>query len=154
LASKMPSMTAAALASEFSKDGGMEAEVDLIAAICRTQFVVTLGNLAGTIVASFLIDGLAILGQGHPFLEVDRAEHGVHSMHLLLSPTVLFAAMTGGFLWISSLAAGWAANWMALHRLPAAVGQSRRLRMIVGRGGARWLAKVVDHNFSGVIGYC
>src|ERR1035437_9749593 len=56
LASKMPSMTAAALCSALEKDDGMRSEVSLVTAITRTQTIVTVGNLLGAIPASILID--------------------------------------------------------------------------------------------------
>ncbi len=52
LASKMPSMTAAALCAALEKDDGMRSEVNVVAAITRTQTIVTVGNLLGAIPAS------------------------------------------------------------------------------------------------------
>jgi len=74
-------------------------------------------------------------------------------MRLLQSLTVPFAALTGCFLWISSLVAGWAANWMVLNRLPAAIAQSRRIRRFLGEEMAANLADLVNHHLSGVAGY-
>ena len=74
-------------------------------------------------------------------------------MHLLRSLTIPFAALTGCFLWISSLFAGWTANWMVLNRLPEAIAQSRRIRRWLGEGGAVKMAGLVQHHFSGVAGY-
>jgi site-specific recombinase len=153
LASKMPSMTAAALCNALEKDDGMHAEVSLVAAITRTQTIVTAGNLLGAIPASILIDLLIQWRAGNPFLTQEAALHGLASMHLLRSLTIPFAALTGCFLWISSLAAGWTANWMALNRLPAALAQSRRLRGSLGAEGAVELAQIVEHHFSGIVGY-
>ena len=135
LASKMPSMTAAALCAAMEKDDGMRSEVNVVTAITRTQTIVTIGNLLGAIPASILIDSLIIWKNGNPFLTHEAAMHGIESMHLWRSFTIPFAALTGCFLWLSSLAAGWTANWMALHRLPAALAQSRRLRRSLG---AEW----------------
>jgi site-specific recombinase len=153
LASKMPSMTAAALCSALEKDDGMRSEVSLVTAITRTQTIVTVGNLLGAIPASILIDVLMQWKNGNPFLTHDAALHGIESMHLWRSPTVPFAALTGCFLWLSSLAAGWTANWMALHRLPAALAQSRRLRRSMGTESAVDLARIVEHHLSGIVGY-
>lgn len=153
LASKMPSMTAAALCDALEKDDGMQSEVELVAAITRTQSIVTFGNLAGAIPLAVLIDLLVQWKNGNPFLTHEAALHGLESMHLLRSLTVPFAALTGCFLWLSSLFAGWTANWMVRNRLPAAIRQSRRIRWSLGDEAARELSQVVGHHLSGVAGY-
>lgn len=153
LASKMPSMTAAALSEALQKRDGMQSEVNLVAAITRTQMIVTVGNLLGAIPVAVGIDLCIRLVQGRPFLTYDAGLHGVESMHLFRSFTILFAALTGCFLWCSSLVAGWTANWMVLNRLPAAIAQSRRVQRVLGGERAARAAKLVEHHFSGVVGY-
>jgi site-specific recombinase len=153
LASKMPSMTAAALCGAMEKEDGMHAEMSLVAAITRTQAIVTVGNLLGAIPLSLLIDVFIQWKNGNPFLTHEAAMHGLESMHLLHSLTIPFAALTGCFLWLSSLAAGWTANWMALNRLPAALAQSRRLRRSFGTELAAELGRFVEHHLSGIVGY-
>jgi site-specific recombinase len=153
LASKMPSMTAAALCDALDKEDGMHAEMELVAAITRTQTIVTLGNLLGAIPLAVLFDLLIQQGTGKPSLNTQTALHGVESMHLFRSWTIAFAALTGCFLWISSLFAGWTANWMVLNRLPEAIGKSPRIRRTLGERAAFRMADLVRHHFSGVAGY-
>jgi site-specific recombinase len=153
LASKMPSMTAAALCDALEKEDGMHAEVDLVAAIARTQCVVTIGNLLGAIPLALLIDVLFRAADGSPFLSRETALHGLASMHLLRSLTIPFAALTGCFLWLSSLFAGWTANWMVLNRIPAGIAQSRKIKRFLGDGTALRLAHIVKQHMSGVAGY-
>jgi len=153
LASKMPSMTAAALCDALDKEDGMQAEVELVAAITRTQAIVTVGNMLGAIPLAVLVDLLIQWSTGKPFLKPEAALHGVESMHLFRSLTIPFAALTGCFLWISSLFAGWTANWMVLNRLPAAIAQSRRIHCSLGEGAAVKMADLVRHHFSGAAGY-
>jgi site-specific recombinase len=153
LASKMPSMTASTLAGAMGKQDGMHQEVKLIAAITRTQFVVTVGNLLGAMPSALLIDAFLRWTTGHPFLSEEAGLHGLHSMSPIASLTVPFAAMTGGFLWLSSLAAGWTANWIVFHRLPEAIAGSRSIRRLAGPRLASRLGAVMDHGFSGAVGY-
>ena len=153
LASKMPSMTAAALAGALDQRNGMHAEVELIAAISRTQFVVTIGNLSGAITFAVLIDIFLQWKYGHPFLSSGDALHGLEAMDLVRSLTVLFAALTGCFLWISSLATGWTGNWMLLTRLPKAIVQSRRLRRFLGPSTLTAFGHLIQHHMSGIAGY-
>jgi site-specific recombinase len=149
----MPSMTAAALCDALEKEDGMHAEVDLVAAIARTQCVVTIGNLLGAIPLALLIDVLFRAADGSPFLSRETALHGLASMHLLRSLTIPFAALTGCFLWLSSLFAGWTANWMVLNRIPAGIAQSRKIKRFLGDGTALRLAHIVKQHMSGVAGY-
>jgi site-specific recombinase len=153
LASKMPSMTAAALCDALDREDGMKAEVALVAAITRTQVIVTLGNVLGAVPLAVLIDLLIQWSTGKPFLNEAVALHGVESMHLLRSLTIPYAALTGCFLWISSLFAGWTANWMVLNRLPEAIARSQRIRRWLGEGEAVKMAGLVHHHFSGAAGY-
>ena len=153
LASKMPAMTAAALCGALEKQDGMQSEVELVAAITRTQFVVTIGNLLGAIPLSMLIDLFIQARHGHPYLNQAAAMHGLESMNLWRSLTIPYAALTGCFLWLSSLFAGWTANWMTRNRLPEAIAQSRRIPLLFGSKSAIHIAHFVKHQLSGVAGY-
>lgn len=153
LASKMPSMTAAALCDALEKEDRMQSEVKLVAAITRTQSIVTIGNLLGAIPLAVLIDLFIQWRNGNPFLAQEAALHGLESMHPLRSFTIPFAALTGCFLWLSSLVAGWTANWMVFNRLPAGIAQSRRIRSSLGAESAEELGQLVKHHLSGVAGY-
>jgi site-specific recombinase len=153
LASKMPSMTAAALGDALEKEDGMQSEVSLVAAITRTQTIVTIANLLGAIPLAALIGVLIQWRNGNPFLSHEVALHGLESMHPWRSFTIPFAALTGCFLWLSSLVAGWTGNWMVLNRLPAGIAQSRRIRSSAGAGRAEELGRLVEHHLSGVAGY-
>jgi site-specific recombinase len=66
---------------------------------------------------------------------------------------MLFAALTGVLLWLSSLAAGWTANWSAYRRLPEALAQSHRLQSMVGMGGADAMGRFIQRHLAGFAGY-
>lgn len=153
LASKMPAMTASALADALGKHDGEEEEIRIIAALTRTQFVVTIGNLIGTIPMALLIDLLWQLRYGHPYLTTAVAEHGLHSVHPIFSWTIVFALLTGASLWLASLSTGATANWVTFRGLPEAITQSRRIRSSVGDAGASKLAHFTKAHLSGVVGY-
>lgn len=153
LASKMPAMTASALADAMEQETGMKEEVRLIAAISRSQFIVTFGNIFGAVPMALIIDFLLQWRTGHPFLSQSVAQHGLDSMRLFRSWTIPFAALTGCFLWMSSLAAGWTGNWVVLNRLPVAVMQSRRLGRVLSRSSRARIAAVLEEDLSGAAGY-
>ena len=151
LASKMPAVTAATLV-----DAMEDPEKDHMAslrAISKTQFIVTISNLIGAVPASIAIDRIFNAVRGHPFLPEPAAEHGIHMLFPLSSLTILFAITTGVFLWLSSLATGWTANYLALHRMSSAISNSLRIRARLGPERAAKLANWVKHHAPGSVGY-
>jgi site-specific recombinase len=131
----------------------MHSEVELVTAITRTQSIVTIGNLLGAIPLAALIDFFIRWRNGSSFLDPQAALHGLEYLGLLQSLTIPFAALTGCFLWLSSLFAGWTANWMVLNHIPEGIAQSRGIRRSLGADSALRLAHFVRHHLSGVAGY-
>jgi site-specific recombinase len=153
LASKQPSMTASALAAGLEREDGMDEEVELVAAITRSQAIATLGNVLATVPVSLLACWIWWKLSGAPLLSAETAHHGLQSLHPLFSWTVPFAIFTGVCLWLQSLAAGWAGNWAAYRRLPEAIVASPRIRRALGLKGAQRLAEGTRRHLSGIIGY-
>ena len=152
LASKQPAMTAAALAATMHK-GGHSDEIALIQGITRSQTAVTLSNGLATMSLAVLIDLLLHRATGRHVLSAATAEHGIHAINPVASLTIVFAVTTGISLWLSSLAAGWAANWSAYRRLPDGIARDPRVSRIIGQERARWLSAFVRRNGSGIVGY-
>ena len=151
LASKMPAVTAATLV-----DAMEDPEKDHMAslqAISKTQFIVTISNLLGAVPASIAIDRIVNAVRGHPFLPEPATEHGIHMLFPHASMTIFFAIVTGVFLWLSSLATGWTANYLALHRMGSAISNSLRIRARLGPERAAKLAHWVKHHAPGSVGY-
>lgn len=153
LASKQPAMTAAALARALESGEDQEREIDLVAAITRTQVIATLGNVFAAIPAALAVSALWIWLTGHGPLGPETALHSLHGNHPYHGWALLFAAVTGVLLWISSLAAGWAANWSAYRRLPEALAQNHRIRALLGEARAEALGRFVHRHISGFSGY-
>jgi len=153
LASKQPAMTAAALARALEADEDQIREIDLVAAITRTQVIATLGNVLAAMPAALGISTLWIWLSGHGPLSPDTALHSLHGSHPFHGWTLVFAAATGVLLWLSSLAAGWAANWSAYRRLPEALAQSHRIRTLLGDSRSTALGRFVHRHISGFVGY-
>jgi len=151
LASKMPAATAATLV-----DAMEDPEKDQMAslqAISQTQTLVTIGNLVGAILASIAVDRIWNAVAGHPFLTAEEAEHGIHMLFPLTSPTIPFAIVTGILLWLSSLATGWTANYVALTRMESAIAHSLRIRRRLGPESANAIAHWLKHHAAGSAGY-
>jgi site-specific recombinase len=154
LASKQPALTAAALANALEHKADVNEQVELVAGITRSQVVATIGNVLVTLPISVALVAISWMLTDDSLLTPETALHSVHGMHPFLSWTVPFAALTGVFLWMASLAAGWAANWSAFRGLPQAVARHAGLRSAVGPVRAQRIGDFLDRNFSGIIGYC
>jgi site-specific recombinase len=156
LATKQPSMIAAALAGSLHGSGDkMRDELDdlvtLIQRICRSQLSAAIGNVGMVIPTAILFNLVYTRLHGAPFLDEHAAEHTIESFHPLHSGTIFFAALTGVLLWMSSLGAGWLENWVTYRRLPEAIAKHPAGR-IFGRGTMRWLARTLQHSVAGIGG--
>ena len=72
----------------------------------RTQFFSALGNLGIVIPTICMVQFLLMKGNGVPYLDVSHAEEALRSLHPWKSGTILYAAFTGGLLWLSTLWGG------------------------------------------------
>ncbi|MCU1277105.1 MAG: gliding motility protein [bacterium] len=156
LATKQPSMIAAALAGSLHGSSGKERDelddlVTLIQRICRSQLGAAIGNVGMVIPAALVFNVVYARLHGAPFLDEHAAEHTIESFHPLHSGTIFFAALTGVLLWMSSLGAGWLENWVTYRRLPEAIAKHPAGR-ILGRGTMRWIARTLQHNVAGIGG--
>ena len=149
VATKQPAMTAPAMAdklSDVSDDARVEAFVDEVAHLIRSQAAGIFGNL---IVVGPLVLAVQLAAQsafGAPLVGTAPAEYVLHSL-TLLGPTALYAAFTGVLLFASSLIAGWAENWFVWHRLDSAIAWNPRSIALLGaaraqRWGVWWRANV------------
>ncbi len=145
VATKQPAMTAPALAATLPTNAEatteeIEAFVDRVAQLIRSQVAGIAGNLALCAPVVLSVQGLALLTLGTPLVSARDADYVLHSI-TLLGPTALFAAFTGVLLFVSSLVAGWAENWFVFHRLDSAIAWNPRFIARLGAARAqRWAA--------------
>lgn len=155
LATKQPSMTAAALAGALKDADGDEAIADLVTMVARTtrsQLAAAFGNIALVIPAAFSIDWLWFKTWHVHFLAgPGKAEHTIETLHALHPSTFLFACFTGVLLWLSSICAGWVENWAVYRRIPEGI-EGHPVRRIIGRRTTAWIAKKFVNNLAGVGG--
>ena len=152
VATKQPAMTAPAMAAklkDLGDDRSVEAFVDEVTHLVRSQVAAVLGNVLLVFPGAL---GLALLiGQalGHPAIGEHQAEHVLDSLHLL-GPSLLFAAFTGVLLFASSIIAGWVENWFVLRRMDSAIQYNPRITRSLGAHRAvRW-ARFLRQNISGL----
>lgn len=153
LSSKQPAMTASAMATSLADKSDMEHNVELIASISRSQAAVTISNVVATVSLAMALDYLVHAWTGRWFLSTPEAEHALHSINPIATLTAFYAAITGLFLWLSSLAAGAASNWSAYRRLPEATREDARIKRIFGKPFAQKAGDFVEHNLGGMVGY-
>jgi site-specific recombinase len=72
--------------------------------------------------------------------------------HSILGLTPFFAFVTGVFLWLGSLAAGWVDNWAAYRRLYEAMEFQSGLTALFGKSGAKRFADFLRRNTAGIGG--
>ena len=151
LATKQPSMTAAALAGTIRDRAGpgrLDELVALISRIARSQFAAAVGNVSAVIVTALGFDLVWQRATGAAFLDAASSAAVVASFDPLGSGTVVFAALTGVLLWLSSLAAGWFENWIVYRRLPEAI-EHHRYGKRVGRKRMVKIARFLEREAAG-----
>lgn len=145
VATKQPAMTAPAMAAKLkdmqsSEDAThtLEAFVDEVANLVRTQVAAILGNVLVVFPAALVLSLLWWQLFGATPLDAEHAQSTLDSLHVL-GPSALFAAYTGVLLFASSLIAGWVENWFVLRRLDSAIRYNPRFTRWLGKGRAkRW----------------
>jgi site-specific recombinase len=147
LATKQPAMTAAALAGimrQARQDDRVDQLVDVTARIVHWQLAAAIANVTLVACGAFALDNLWQLATGHHVVDAAKAAQIYGSLSPVNSLTVLYAALTGVILWLSSLVGGWVDNFAALRRLPQALRESR----LRGRP-LTWLGDGVERHLAG-----
>ncbi|MEO7254478.1 MAG: recombinase [Casimicrobium sp.] len=153
LATKQPAMTAPALAQKLDDVGspeGRTAFVDETIALIRSQAAAIVGNLALVFPVALMIQLAATKVFDYDLISAEKAQASIESVSLL-GPTAFFAAFTGILLWLSSLTAGWADNWFALHRLHDGLAYHRRLNWVLGAARTTRIANFAKAHVAGVV---
>ena len=153
LATKQPAMTAPALAQKLGDVGSVEgrtAFVDETIALIRSQVAAIVGNLALVFPVALMVQLASTKLFDRNLISAEKAQATIDSFSLL-GPTAFFAAFTGVLLWLSSLTAGWADNWFALHRLHDALAYHRRLNWAFGVARAGRIANFARAHVAGVV---
>ncbi|WP_333706700.1 recombinase [Ottowia beijingensis] len=140
VATKQPAMTAPAMAAklkDMSAPDAVESFVDEVVYLLRSQTVAILGNVGLVMPVVFALSmALAWLDWGDGVMDPYHAQY-ILAQHHLLGPTVLYAAATGGLLFLSSVIAGWAENWFVFHRLDSVIAYHPRITARLGAERAR-----------------
>jgi site-specific recombinase len=154
VATKQPATTAPALArrmDELHTASQLEALVDEVVFLIRSQIAAVFGNLALVIPATLLLDFLWHSLTGAHVVDEHKAEMILGTV-APWSGCWFFAAFTGVLLWLSSLFAAWMDNWFVLHQLSPALVNHRVLQRWLGPTRTRHLAVWLERNIAGLAG--
>jgi len=152
LATKQPAMTAATLASAFKESALLELNslVEQVVRTARSQFAAALGNVGMVIPTVIAVHFLMLFVTGAAFLNTEKADYIVGSLHPFESWTIAYAALTGAILWFASVCGGWVLNWCVYHRLPEAFATHRRLSKMFGKERMQKFSMFFAKNISGI----
>ena len=163
IATKQPAMTAAALASAIepseTKGGSVEPAssptrrlVETIQALVRSQLAAILGNCLVALPAALLLSlGTAWL-IGAPIADVEKAEHLAHELDPFTSLALAHAALTGVFLSISGIVAGYVTSSVIARHVPERIARAPRLVAVLGRPRAARLAAATESGAGALAG--
>jgi site-specific recombinase len=150
LATKQPAMTGAALGNIMREHTGADRAdriIDSFVLICRTQIAAALSNVIVVTTGCLTLGSLWYSINGQSILSSQSAEHVLISLDPFHSGTIIFAAITGIVLWLSSLAGGWVENWSVYNRLPQAIADHRAGTWL-GVRRMRWFARFFENNIA------
>jgi site-specific recombinase len=130
-------------------NGDLDALVDEVMHLIRSQFIAIVGNVLGVIPAMLLVCWIYQWVQQAPLLTPEKALHTLHD-YSVLGPTPLYAYFTGVLLWLSSVFSGWVENWFVFHKMTAALASHRGLRAVLGVGRSVRLARFLRRHVLGL----
>lgn len=155
LATKQPAMTASAIARSIdSKDGKPNfAELAItIVRVVHTQTISFIGNLLIVFPLPFIFAWLLDLGFGYKLYSPEKAIGVIENQHPWLSGSLWFAAITGIFLFMSGIIAGYCDNRMIFSRIPERIRQMKNLHRFLGFKRTIALSKYLDQNAGSLAG--
>jgi site-specific recombinase len=154
IATKQPAMTAAALA--HSIDGTRPKEtrdlVETIQCLARSQLAAILGNCVIAIPAALALSTLFALAFGAPIASVEKAHHLIEEIDPLHSLAIPHAAITGLWLTLSGIVAGYVSSSVMARHVPERIRRSEALCRRLGRRSVERLATFVHRSGGAVMG--
>lgn len=154
VATKQPANTAPALArrmGELRTASQLEALVDEVVFLIRSQIASVAGNLLLVIPVTLLLDVIWTRATGAHIVNEHKAEVLLASVSPW-SGCWIYAAFTGVLLWLSSMFAAWMDNRFVLHQLGPVLAHHRGLQRLLGPTRLRRLASWLQHNVAGLSG--
>ena len=157
IATKQPAMTASALASSIEqtrrhKKAKLTELSELIVDIFRTQVAAIAGNIALAMPIAFLVCYLWEQTLSKALLSQEKAQSLLTGIDPLASLSIFYAALTGVFLFLSGIIAGYYDNLAIYRNLGRRVSRHSCLLGLFGKFRARRIGGYVERNFGSIAG--
>ena len=154
IATKLPAHTAAALARTVQGSRPRRERVAAFAEVLRALVRLQIGGLVGNLVvagpAAWAIARVVQHG-GRAIVSAEGARQLLHH-NSIAGPSALYAALTGVFLWVSSLAGAAVDNWVRANRVGDALATGVRVMKTAGARRAEPFANAIASRVGGLFG--
>lgn len=149
-------MTAATLAQSISQTSGRLRDTEKIVDLVVDTFRSQLAAIAGNILVAFPLAILVLLAAtkqfGVAWVSPDKALHLLDDVMPFSSPTLLYAAIAGVWLFVTGLVSGYFDNRAAYTQLGPRIAQLRWLRTVLRPRGADAVGQYIAANAGGLGG--
>ncbi|WP_165784600.1 site-specific recombinase [Solitalea longa] len=156
LATKQPSMTASALASALDDKKhqtiNLDKTADLIVKLSRSQFASFLGNLIIVIPLPYLIAWAYHYFTGSYIVDEAKALKTIKSIDPVHSLSVLYAVITGVFLFISGIINGYYDNNVHYGNVGLRIKNNRFLQRHFSQRRINKMSSYIEKNYGGLMG--
>lgn len=156
LATKQPAMTASAISRSLGSDRTDHTIPELgitIARVFHTQTISFIGNLLIVFPVPFILSWLLDAGFDYQLYKTPEAALKVmDGQHPWRSGALWYAAITGFYLFISGIVAGYVDNRVIYSKIPQRVRQLRLLHNVAGFKNTVKFSKYLENNAGGLAG--
>jgi site-specific recombinase len=154
LASKQPAMTANAIASSLkgSRGNSMVELAILVSKVSRSQFISVIGNLITVIPATFAWLYLYKEYIGLQLVPAEKAKKMLYDNHLFDSPSLIYAAIAGLFLFLSGIVSGLVDNRVVYAKIPERIKQSLFFKKVIPKSKMNAFSELTERSFGAVMG--
>lgn len=156
VATKQPAMTASRIAADVhSRDGrniDLDALVELIVKVIRTQFVAVAGNLLLAFPVAWLIAMAWGFLTGHALVSPDKANHLLQDINPFSTLALFYAAIAGVCLFLAGLISGYYDNKALYTRIGQRIARLAWLQQWLGPARVARLGDYLETNLGGLMG--
>lgn len=157
LATKQPAFTASAVASSLDseKHNGKPDLYNLaltVAKVSRSQIASFIGNLIIVFPLTYFLAWLFHWATGMKIAEGAYAEKLLAMQHPWQSPALFFACITGFFLFLSGIIAGYVENYVVYGKIAERVRLNPVIKNNISEKKMQWLVNYINDSFGGLAG--
>lgn len=155
LSSKQPAYTASALSTKFEsfkRTKELDEVTSEVKKITHSQLITTVGNLLLVIPFTIAVDWGWYYFSGQHMMSAEYAVATLGKHDIFTSLTIPYAILTGIFLWLSSVVAGWVENWLVFRDIPEALRNNNLLKDTLGKAQVNFMANHFASTMGGIAG--